>query len=480
MSSSNVECEIALKNEAEMENRNLKFDVAVIGGGPAGTIAAISSAIQGARTILIEKNGYLGGALTACGTGPQMSYHAGNTQVVRGIPEKIEREMVRRGYSTGHQPDAVGYCATTTAFDPEGLKIVWEDMALKAGVTLLYHTVYTGCSVQNDTIEKVRLYTKGGFLNLEAKEFIDASADADLAADAGVPMVYGRENDSVAQPMTMNFHVYGVDRDRLCDFVLANREDMAAETPENLREYRHFDISGAYSRIAESRRKHEYPIERENVLCFETNTNGEYVVNMTRIKGCSAIDPFDLTRAEIEGRKQVMVAFQFLKNNIPGFENAHLMYSGPEIGVRESRRIIGKYVLTEKDLINNVMFPDAVAMGGYPIDDHTMPVGGSKAFRLKEGSWYSVPYRSLISNEISNLLVAGRCISATHSACAAVRVTPIVMAMAQGAGTAAAMAAAIGCRVQKLDTDKLRIQLRKDGAFLEEYAEKTDLRGGQL
>lgn len=467
--------ECNLGEEGNVEDRNLKFDVAVIGGGPAGAIAAISSALQGARTILIEKNGYLGGALTACGTGPQMSYHAGKIQVVRGIPEQVEREMVRRGYSTGHQPDAVGYCSTTTAFDPEGLKIVWEDMAMEAGVTLLYHTVYTGCTVHGGCIEKVRLYAKGGFLNLEAKEFIDASADADLAADAGVPTVYGREGDAVAQPMTMNFHVYGVDRDRLCSFVLANRDDMAAGTPENLKEYRHYDISGAYSRIARSRQKHEYPIDRENVLCFETNTDGEYVVNMTRVKSCSAIDPFDLTRAEIEGRKQVMAAFRFLRENIPGFEKAHLMYSGPEIGIRESRRIVGKYVLTERDLLHNVMFPDAVAMGGYPIDDHTMPVGGSEAFRMKDGSWYSVPYRSLISNEIRNLLVAGRCISATHSACAAIRVTPIVMAVAQGAGTAAAMAAESNCSVQNLDTEKLRIQLRKDGAFLEEYSENENL-----
>ena len=256
--------------------KQLEFDVAVIGGGPAGTVAAIASARRGAKTILVEQNGYLGGALTACGTGPQMTYHAGDVQVVRGIPQEMEEEMIRRGFSTGHIPDAVGFCSSTTAFDPEGMKIVWEDMAREAGVTLMYHTVFTGCTV-----------------------------DADVATSAGVTSVYGREEDNLAQPMTMNFHVYGVDREKVCDFVLNNLDDMARYTPRNLRELRHYDISGAFSRIQAAKDAGEFHIDRDTVLCFETNTDGEYVVNMTRIAKHSAVDPFDLTEAEIEGRKQV-------------------------------------------------------------------------------------------------------------------------------------------------------------------------------
>ena len=225
--------------------KQLEFDVAVIGGGPAGTVAAIASARRGAKTILVEQNGYLGGALTACGTGPQMTYHAGDVQVVRGIPQEMEEEMIRRGFSTGHIPDAVGFCSSTTAFDPEGMKIVWEDMAREAGVTLMYHTVFTGCTVENGVIRTARLYTKGGFYELSAKVFVDASADADVATSAGVTSVYGREEDNLAQPMTMNFHVYGVDREKVCDFVLNNLDDMARYTPRNLREMRHYDISGA-------------------------------------------------------------------------------------------------------------------------------------------------------------------------------------------------------------------------------------------
>jgi len=449
--------------------KKLSYDVVVIGGGPAGTVAAIASARGGAKTILIEQNGYLGGALTACGTGPQMTYHAGKKQVVCGIPQEMEAEMVCRGFSTGHIPDAVGFCSSTTAFDPEGMKIVWEDMAQEAGVVLMYHTVFTGCTVENGKISSATVYTKGGFYELSAGVFIDASADADLATAAGVTSVYGREEDHLAQPMTMNFHVYGVDRDKVCDYVLNNLDDMARYTPRNLRELPHYDISGAFSRVQAAKDAGEFHIDRDTVLCFETNTQGEYVVNMTRIPKHSAVDPFELTAAEIEGRKQVQEVLHFLRNYIPGFEHCQLAFSGPNIGIRESRKIDGVYKLTAEDLTDNVMFPDAIAMGGYPIDVHS-PDGGNTVHKfLKPGSWYSIPYRSLIADKIENLVVAGRCLSATHVACSAVRVTPVLMGIAQAAGTAAAQSITTGQPANKLDTDQLRTTLKANGAFLDEY-----------
>lgn len=449
--------------------KQLEFDVVVIGGGPAGTVAAIASARTGAKTILIEQNGYLGGALTACGTGPQMTFHAGEVQVVRGIAQELTQEMINRGFSTGHIPDAVGFCSSTTAFDPEGMKLVWEDVAQKAGVTLMYHTIFTGVTVENGKITTAQLYTKGGFYQLKAKVFIDASADADVATSAGVTSVFGREEDNLAQPMTMNFHVYGVDREKVCDYVLENLDDMAKYTPRNLRQLGHYDISGAFSRIQAAKDAGEFHIDRDTVLCFETNTKGEYVVNMTRVAKHSAIDPFDLTAAEIEGRKQVQETLKFLQKYIPGFENCHLAFSGPNIGIRESRKVDGVYKLTAEDLTDNIMFEDAIAMGGYPIDVHS-PDGGNTVHKfLKPGSWYSIPYRSLITPSVANLIVAGRCLSATHVACSAVRVTPVLMGIAQAAGTAAAQSAVNGVDANKLDVTALRAQLKADGVFLEEY-----------
>ncbi|QQO11177.1 FAD-dependent oxidoreductase [Breznakiella homolactica] len=453
-----------------MQNK-LKFEVAVIGGGPAGTVAAIAAARGGAKTILIERFGCLGGMLTMAGTGPQMTFHAGNKQVIFGIPNEIVERLKAQGFSIGHMKDAVGYCGSTTAFDPEGMKITLETMAREANVTILYHTTYTGCTVKDGKIVSAQLYSKGGFMELEADVFIDASADADLATHAGVGSVFGRESDNLAQPMTMNARVYNVDREKMLEFIEANPDEVYKNTPKDLRSYPRYGIQGAYSIVKQAKENGDFNVDRDLVLCFETNNKGEYIINMTRVIKRSAVDPFDLTEAEIDGRKQVHETVRFLRKYIPGFENCILMTSGPQIGIRESRKINGVYKLTGDDLVKNTMFEDAVAMGGYPIDIHS-PDGQSMNHRfLKDNTWYSIPYRCLITNEIDNLIVTGRCLSATHEACAAVRVTPIIMAISEGAGAAAAQAVKDKASVKEIDVQKLRKTLKDNGVFLEEYRE---------
>ncbi|WP_312642082.1 FAD-dependent oxidoreductase [Hydrogenoanaerobacterium sp.] len=450
----------------------LSYDVAIMGGGPAGAVAAIAAARGGAKTLLVEQGGYLGGALTACGTGPQMTFHAGKTQVVRGIADEIVERLKALDFSLGHMDDFVGYASSVTPFDAEGMKLVLETMALEAGVTLLYHTTYTGCTVKNGRIQSVQLYAKNGFFDVEAQVFLDCTADADLAAHAGVPTVYGRETDHLAQPMTMNIKVAGVDREKMMDYVVQHQQDMLPTIPfDCLQSIPRTGMQGAYSQIRLAKGRGEFDIDRDMVLCFETNNKGEFILNMSRITKKSAIDAFDLTDATVEGRRQAHQIVAFMKKYIPGFENCHILSTGPHIGIRESRKIDGIYKLTAEDLLGNRMFSDAIAMGGYPIDIHS-PDGESMCHRyLRPGSWYSVPYRCLVTSEVENLIVAGRCISATHEACAAVRVTPIVMAVAEAAGTAAAQSALGGTPANRLETEPLRAALRSNGVFLEEYNE---------
>lgn len=449
----------------------LKYEVVVVGGGPAGVTAAIAAARQGTSVLLVEQNGYLGGSLTCAGVGPQMTFHAGSTQVVRGIPDEIVERMKAKGFSPGHMEDFVGYASSITPFDAEGLKLVLEEMALEAGVTLLYHTVYTGCSVKNGHISSVTLYSKNGFFEAKADVFLDCSADADLATNAGIPSVYGRDKDNLAQPMTMNIKVNGVNREKVMDFVRGNRNDMLKTIPfDHLDQIPRTGIQGAYSVIRAAKENGEFDVDRDMVLCFETNNPGEFILNMSRVVQKSAVDPFQLTEAEIEGRRQAHQIVAFMRNHIPGFEDCRIVSTGPNIGIRESRKINGCYKLTAQDLLANRMFPDAVAMGGYPIDIHSPDGASMKHEFLKPGSWYSVPYRCLVAPEVDNLIVAGRCISTTHEACAAIRVTPIVMAVGQAAGTAAAQSVRTGQPANELDTDQLRDTLKNNGAFLEEYA----------
>lgn len=453
-----------------MTQSNYQVDVVVIGGGPSGVMAAIAAAREGAKTLLVEKNGYLGGALTAAGVGPQMTYHAGEVQVVCGVPGEFASRMVTEGFSPGHVEDFCGYASSVTPFDAEGMKLVFENMALEAGVSLLYHTIYTGCEMSDGHITGVNLFSKNGFFKAYAHVFVDASADADLSVHAGVPAAFGRESDGLAQPMTMNLKVYNVDRERVIDYILYNQEDMLPTVPfGNLRIIPRTGVQGAYSHIQTAKERGEISFERNQVLCFETNNLGEFIINMTRVLKRSAIDPADLTAAEIEGRRQCQELIAFMRKYIPGFEDCKVAFSGPEIGIRESRKIDGVYKLTTEDLLANRMFEDAIAMGGYPIDIHSPEGGEMDHTYLKPGSWYSIPYRCLITAQVDNLLVAGRCISATHEAAGAIRVTPIVMAIGQAAGTAAALAVKEGCTVGEVAPDTLREALEKAGAFLDEY-----------
>lgn len=455
-------------------NRVLKYDVIVIGGGPAGAVAAIAAARRGAKTLLVERYGYLGGMLTTAGVGPMMTFHAGDTQVIRGIPDEIVSRMVKMGFSPGHMEDFVGYASSVTPFDAEGLKLVLETMAVEAGVQLLYHTVYTGCKTENNRITKVNLFAKGGFFQAEAKVFVDCSADADLATDAGVSSVYGRESDQLAQPMTMNIRVSNVDTKQLIQFIKEHPQDVYETTPiDRLEVIPRTGLQGAYSLIQKAKDDGTFPIDRNMVLCFETNHPGEMIINMSRVVKHCAVDPFSLTDAELQGRHQAQVIVAFLRQHIPGFADCRLISTGPHIGIRESRKINGVYKLTAEDLLSCTMFDDAIAMGGYPVDIHS-PDGQAMVHKhLLPGSWYSIPYRSLIVQEIDNLIVAGRCISATHEACAAIRVTPIVMAVGQAAGTAAAQSVQTGECLNCLSTKTLQEALVCDNAFLMPY-QKAD------
>ena len=448
-----------------MNNEKI-WDVVVIGGGVSGCMAAFAAAKQGASTLIIERYGFLGGSLTNAGVGPMMTFHAGARQVVTGLPQEMVDRMCKKNACVGHIEDTTAYASSVTPFDAEVMKLVLDEMALDYGVNLLFHAFITDVKKESDKISSVTVQTRGGAMDICGKTFIDATGDAALSFSAGADVRIGRDADGLCQPMTTNMKVSGVDIEALKNEIRRNPSNFNIVDLESLNRSEKLSVAGFFSEFNKAKSEGRISTEREDVLLFETVNPGEVLVNTTRIIRLNPVDPWDLSRAEVEGRKQADELIRFFRSSCVGFENAILISTGVQIGVRESRRVMGDYLLTADDLLSSKHFEDTVALGGYPIDIHNPTGAQTETTHLKPGQYYYIPLRSLVVKGFSNLLVCGRCISVTHEAGAAVRVTPIAMATGQAAGTAAAISVKAGASVRDIEYRALEEALVAIGATL--------------
>ncbi|MGC6768188.1 FAD-dependent oxidoreductase [Enterococcus sp. LJL51] len=459
------------------------YDVIVAGGGMSGAFAAIAAAKNGAKVLIIDQNGYFGGTLTANGVGPMMTFFAGEKQVIQGLGEDMVQRLVKRGYSPGHVLDSTNYISYVTPFSAEGLKMVLDEMVTEAGCDVLFHTYLIDVELKEKELTSLVVSNKDGISRIHGKVFIDASGDADLATQAGIPFQLGREADNAMQPMTMNMKVYGVDTKALRQAVLAEPEKFP-RLNRDLNVMKNTEILsfvGFDEEFKRAKENGEISIPREDILFFETGTPGEFIMNTSRIINESGVSAAGLTRAEMLGREQCEELYRFLVKNIPGFEQAQVAYTGPSVGVRGTRQIRGVYTLTNEDVLENKDFQTAIAHSGYPIDIHnpkgegTVSVHSNQNEELQDhafnrdafNSYYKIPYEIMITNELDNLIVTGRCVSASFEAQAAIRTTPTMTAIGQAAGTAAAQAVKWGQSVKEIDIPKLQDTLIKQGSYIE-------------
>ncbi len=410
------------------------YDVIVVGGGPGGIASAVAAAREGIDVLLIERYGFLGGGATAMLVNPFMTFFAGDQQVVVGVFQDMLDKLSEMGaYGTEKEP---------TAFDTEAFKIAAERLCLEAGVELLYHGFLADAKVSQGKIQSVRIATKAGIKELSAKVYVDSTGDGDLAYFAGATIEKGREEDGFAQPMTLNFRMANVDIDRIPSMEEMTKTYIAAKAAGVIQ------------------------CPREDILYFFATQPGVVHFNQTRVVKHDATDPKSMTEAEIEARRQAWQIAQWLVENVPGFEKAYLQQTAPQLGVRESRRVIGDYVLTAEELLAGCKFDDVIACGSYPVDIHNPTGEGTVIERLPPGKWYDIPYRCLTPLGLDNLLVGSRCISTTHAAHSAIRVIPIVFAIGHAAGVAAALAAAQGVTVRDIPYPEIQSRLLKQRAFL--------------
>jgi hypothetical protein len=423
---------------------NKSIDVLIAGGGMAGVCAAIASARQGASTVLVERIGFLGGAATAGAVVQFMGWKtAGGDHIIRGVAQEIADRLIAAGGSNGFEwfTMSTGLRMDRLEFDPEILKLVLDEMVLEAGVIPLFHSQILSVGREGSKVSTVSVLTKSGEIVFEPRIVIDASGDLDLLQSAGCEMLE-LESGEELQPASMVFRMGPI------DFNVFNR--LTAEEKLKL----------------SKRGVAEHGLGRFAMHCNQVPGTNDGWFNVTRLT-VDGTDAFALSRAEMEGRRQAFAAARFIAAVVPGCDKGRLNALATNIGIRETRRVRGRVVVTEDDLRSGRVFPDAIGMSAFPIDLHHSGEHATTLERLgSDKHAYSVPLSALIPVSLDNALVAGRGVSATHTALAALRIMPTVMLMGHAAGIAAAHASRMGCAVADVPFEAVRRDLLASGALL--------------
>ena len=431
-----------------------EYEVVVIGGGPAGITAAASAAQAGRSTILVERYGYLGGAGTAGGLatfcGLHANVHGEHRQVIHGLADVLlERMRDLDGLSDPHL--SLGERVSAQAFDISAYKIAADELVGGSGATLLYHAMVTGVGMAaDDRIGAVFVESKSGRHAIRGQVFIDCSGDGDVAAWSGAPFEKGSSAGDMLFPSLM-FRINGVDP------VKAGRawEVVARKMDE-----------------AEAAGTHKFP--RKRPIVRPQRNPLEWRANMSQLANpdgspVDGTDVWQLSYGEITGRRQVLDAFQFIRDHTPGFEDSYIVDIAPQVGIRETRRIVGEYQLSQDDILDCADFPDSIGVNGWPVEAH---VTGDVDIRFPRGDnprgFNQLPFRMIVPKVVDNLYVAGRCASMTHGGQSAARVSGPCFAMGQAAGTAADLALKYDIACRQVEYGQLRDRLLADGAYLGE------------
>jgi len=435
------------------------YDVVVAGAGVTGVVASIAAAREGAKTLLVEGSGVIGGLIT----GGRMSKPTG--PVEGGIfREMIDRTEAKGGADSSTRVSFWG--PYTSIFDPEVMQRVILELLEESRVEVLLHARIDDAIVEGRIVRGVGVHVKSGHKLVLAKAIVDASGDGDVAALAGAEFALGRASDGLTQPITSYVRVINVDVVRLAQYMRDHREDFTdlflPETTAAPEEYAFTLFATGFTKVIERARKEGFPwvIPKNHITVKTGLLPGEININATRFHG-NALDERVLSEAEIAIRKQAYCVYDFLRQYVPGFEKALFLDVGSKIGVRETRRIVGDYTLTEADVRSEARFPDSIGVSKCAIDIHEP--AGERGLMESVGAGYNIPFRCLLPRGLDQILVAGRCISVDHVAHGSTRNTPACALTGQAAGTAAALSAKTGTPVRGLDISTLQRRLREAG-----------------
>jgi hypothetical protein len=438
------------------------YDVVVAGAGIAGVVAALRSAREGAKTLLLEASGFVGGLVTG---GRQTK----PTGVINGgtFRELLNRCIVHKGWDPIQRESFWG--AYTGAFDAETMQRVMMEAVEEAGVEVLLHAPVVQAIKEGNVLTAVEIQTKSGSKLVLGKVFVDATGDGDLAALAGAEFMLGRPRDGLTQPITSYLRILNVNIPAVVEDCKTHMDDMWELTiPEKASTNEDYVLvfftTGFTKRIQEAKKEgFNWTVPKDHMSLKAGAIPGEVIVNVTRVHG-NALDFRTVSRAEFEVRKQAYCAFDFLKRYVKGFEAAVFLEVAPKLGVRETRRIKGQYVLTGADVRSQVRYDDAIGLCNSPVDIHEP--GGVRATMENVGTGYAIPLRCLVPENIEGLFVAGRCISVDSTAYGSTRNLPACAMTGEAAGAAAAYCVTRNLPTPQVSVTAVQQTLRTAGVVL--------------
>jgi len=464
-----------------MLSSNTEFDVVVAGGGMAGVCAAVAAARNGARTLLTDRYGFLGGNATAGLLGNFLTFHdMKGEKICDGLPQEIVDGCIALGGAfrehQGHLPNAYGNAYSVTPIDAEVLKLVAQKICLSAGVRLALNTYTVGPVLEAGRVVGIRVIDKSGESVIKAKVVIDCTGDADLVSKAGGACLQG---DEMGRTMSISLfsRMGNVNLEKHLQYVKANPEEfMLAEDPyigktkaEKAAELNHWMdyplVTGHYTAVKAAQGKGEFHPNRQRVVFSITTTPGVVTLNSTSLLGHNPVNGEALTQASIEGREQIFKVAEFYRQYIPGFENAFIIDSASALGVRESRRIVGVETLTDDWCVKGSKGASDIGRGAYCLDVHQAS-GVIEHLHVENGDYYGIPYGCLVPESLDGILVAGRSLSSERFANGSARNQAHIQSMGQAAGISAGMCVAQKCQPREVNVEKLRQKLTEQGALV--------------